>query len=168
MQGMNVAYWALYAVLIGTFTGFVGQFISSQIPTTIRGEKLKLDAMKGEQQKLQQKAEMLLNSQQMYKTSVLLISKGVSNSFWGNLLQTPLLFLRARKVKSSLQNLGLGEKGATVAADLIRKEFQVKQKIRFLETANVALKKWLVLHKPIGYATYALGFIHMILALLSI
>jgi len=168
MSGANIAYWALYAVLIGLFTGFVGQFISSQVPTTIRGEKLKLDAMKAEQQKLQQKAEMLLNSQQMYKTSVLLISKGVSNSFWGNLFQSPLLFLRAIRVRSELQNLGLGSQGAAVAAELIRREFQIKQKIRFLESANMALKKWLVVHKPVGYAIYGLGLIHMILAILSL
>lgn len=163
IQGVNIAHWALYATLIGVFSGFIGQFISSQIPMSIRGEKLKLDSLKAEQQKLQQKAELLLNNQQIYKTSVLLISKGVSSSFWGNLLQTPLLFLRARKVKRALQNLGLGASGAGVAAHLIRREYQMKQKIRFLEISNVALKKWLLIHKPIGYLTYGLGALHIIL-----
>jgi len=166
MSGMNIAYWALYATLIGIFTGFIGQFISSQIPMSIRGEKLKLDTLKAEQQKLQQKAELLLSNHQVYKTSVLLISKGISSSFWGNIFQTPFLFLRALKVKAALRGLGLGESGAAVAAQLIRKEYQMKQKIRFLEISNVALKKWLTIHKPIGYATYGLGALHIILVTL--
>lgn len=168
MTGMNIAYWALYSVLITLFTGFVGQFISAQIPKTISGEKRRLDSLKGEQQKLQQKAELLMTNDQMYKTSVLLISKGVSTSFWGNLLSTPLLWFRARKVKGALTNLGLGAQGAAVAADLIRKEFQLRQKIRFMEISNLALKRWMVIHKPLGFAVYITGAIHIILVILSL
>ncbi len=168
VSGVNIAYWAYYAVMISVFTGFVGHFISSQIPTSIRGEKLRLDSLKGEQQKLQQKAEMLLHDDQLYKTSVIMISQGVPSNFWANLIQGPLLFLKARQVQSSLEDLGMGSRGAKVAADLIRKEFQMRQKIKFLEFSNAALKRWLLIHKPIAYCAYALGFVHVILVLLSL
>lgn len=167
MAGTNIAYWAFYATLISLFTGFVGQFISSQIPMTIRGEKLKLDALKIEQQKVQQRAEMLLGDDKMYKTSVLMISKGVPDSFWGNLLAAPLLWWRAVRVKGSLKELGLGEKGAALAADLVRKEFQLKQKVKFLEMSNAIFKRWMIIHIPIGWAVYLLGAIHVVLVLLS-
>lgn len=168
LTGANIAYYALYAVLISLFTGFVGQFISSQIPKTIRGEKLKLDALKLEQQKLQQKAEMLMGDDQMYKTSLMMISQGVPQGFWANIFLAPILWLRSIKVKGNLKQLGLGEKGAGLAADLIRKEFQLRQKVRFLELSNAVFKRWMIIHIPLGWAVYILGAIHVILVLLSI
>lgn len=167
MTGANIAYYAYYTVLIGLFTGFIGQFISNQIPTTIRGEQLKLDALKQEQVRLQRKAEMLMTSDHMYKTSVMLIARGVSKSFWGNIFSAPLMWLRAMRVKSTLKEMGLGEQSAATAAELLHKEFQMQQKIKFLEISNVALKRWMIIHKPIGYAVYILGMIHIVLVLLS-
>jgi hypothetical protein len=87
----------------------------------------------------------------------------VSNSFWGHIFAAPLLWWRSLKVKKALQGLGMGAQGASVAAALIREEVQLKQKIQFLEVANAALKRWLVIHKPIGYAIYILGALHIIL-----
>ena len=168
LTGTNVAYWALYAVLVSLFTGFIGQFISYQIPMTIRGEKLKLDALKLEQEKLRQKAEMLLGDEKMYKTSVMLISEGVPHSFWGNVLMAPLLWLRSHRVRSNLKDLGLGDKGASLAAELVRREFQLRQKVKFLEMSNAVFKRWMVIHIPIGWAVYTLGAVHVVLVLLSI
>ncbi len=168
LTGANIAYFALYAVLISLFTGFVGQFISSQIPKTIRGEKLKLDALKLEQQKLQQKAEMLMGDDQMYKTSLMMISQGVPHGFWSNIFLAPLLWVRSLRVKGNLMQLGLGDKGAGLAAELIRKEFQLRQKVKFLEMSNAVFKRWMIIHIPIGWTVYVLGAIHVILVLLSI
>ena len=161
--GENIAFWAYYCVMLGLFTGFVGQFISSQIPTTIRGEKLKLDALKSEQRKLQQKAQLLMTDEGVHKTSIMMISQGVPKSLWGNIFLAPFMWLREKKVKSSLTTLGLGERSAAVAAELIHQEFKMMQKIRFLEGANIALKRWMLIHKPIGYAVYILGALHIIL-----
>lgn len=163
LNGMNVANFAFYTMVIGVSSGIIGQFISNQIPKTIRGEKVKLEGLKEEQKKLQQKAELLIDNQGMYKTSVALISTGLPASFWGHVFSGPLLWWRARRVRSALKGLGLSGKSAGVAAHLILKEYELRQKVRLLEISNTFFKKWMIVHRPIGYLVYVLATIHVLL-----
>lgn len=162
LKGVNVAHFAIYAMGLGLLSGFIGQFISNQIPKTIRGEKMKLDSLKGEQKKLQAKAEMLMENEGMYKTSVALISQGIPTSFWGNFFAAPQLWYRRFKLKQTLKELGLSKNSADLAADLVKKEFQMRQKVRMLEMSDVFFRKWMLIHKPLGYLVYVLAIIHII------
>ena|GEM_PF-5923049 len=163
-KGANVAYYALYALVLGFMSGLIGQLISNQIPKSIRGEKIKLDGLKKEQQKLRQKAELLMDDRQ-YHTSIAMISESPKRSLWGIILFAPFLWLQSMKIKRSLQGLGLGKDSASLAAELVRREFQLRQKIRTLEIANVFFKRWMLIHKPMGYVIYTLGAIHILLAM---
>lgn len=162
--GGNVAHWALYAMGIGLLSGLVGQLISIQIPTSIRGEKLKLDTLKKEQVKLSRKAELLMDDDQ-YKTSVALISKDLPSSFWGSIFAVPLVWLKRYRVRTALKSLGMGRKSAGLAASYLGQEFRMRQKIRMLEIANLFFKRWMMIHRPFGYALYILGGLHVIIVM---
>lgn len=162
IEGGNIAHYALYAIFVGIMSGVVGQVISSQIPKSIRGEKLKLDSLQKEQAKLKQQAELLMDDHQ-YKTSVALMAKPVSSSFWGALFGIPRLWIRQRRIRHALKSLGMGRESAGLAAQLLAKEFRLRQKIRGLEIANQIFRRWMLIHKPFGYAVYILGTIHIII-----
>jgi len=165
-SGQNIAQYAMYALFIAVMSGVIGQLISMQIPKTIGGEKMKLSAMKKEQEKLLRKAELLMESTQMKTSFAILAPQEVKardeRGFWLNLILSPLLWLRSRKVKSSLLKLGMGKDAASLASQLLQEEFQIRQKLKFLEAANIIFKRWMIVHKPIGYAVYILGFLHII------
>jgi hypothetical protein len=163
LTGTNIANFAVYAMVIGIASGIVGQFISNQIPKSILGEKIKLEGLKDEQAHLQHKAELLIDNQGLYRTSVALISMGVPTSFWGHLFSGPLLWFRGLRVKSALKNLGLSGHSAGAAAQLLVKEYQLRQKIKMLEISNIFFKKWMIIHRPIGYIVYTLATAHVII-----
>lgn len=163
LVGVNVANFAVYAMAIGVASGVIGQFISNQIPKSIRGDKIKLEGLKEEQNRLQQKAELLIDNHGMFKTSVALISTGAPSSFWGHIFSAPLLWFRGMRVKSALRGLGLSGKSAGAAAQLLIKEYQLRQKIRLLEMSNVFFRKWMIIHRPLGYIVYILAAAHIIL-----
>jgi len=164
MVGANVAQFALYALLVSFASGLIGQLISAQIPKTIQGEKIKLGSLKKEQEALRKKAELLMDDQQ-FMTSIGMISSFPERSFWASIFLAPLMWLQAAKVRRSLKTLGLGKDSAALASKLIRREAQMRQKIKSLEIANVFFKRWMNIHKPIGYAVYALGALHIFIAM---
>lgn len=165
LTGINVAYLATYALFIVMISGLVGQFISSQIPKTIRGETVRLENLKEEQEKLKGKAQLLMEDEKMYKTSILMLSKERPRSAWENIFLAPLAWFRASKLKNSLESLGLSKENADLAAKYVMQEFHIAQKIRFLEISNAFFKRWMMIHKPFGYILYALGAIHIVLAM---
>jgi len=164
LSGANIAHYALYCLWIAVTSGLVGQLVSTQIPRSIRGEQLKLDSLKQEQLKLKQKAELLMDDHQ-YKTSIALLGVREKASFWEPVFSIPLMWARSVKVKQALKDLGLGIDSAKLAASLIRRELQMKQKIRSLEVANVVFKRWMYVHKPFGYLVYFLGAVHIIISM---
>lgn len=165
-SGQNIAQYAIYALFIAFISGVIGQLISMQIPKTIGGEKMKLSSMQKEQEKLLRKAELLMENTQMQTSVAILAPQEVKardqRGFWLNLILSPLLWLRSHKVKSSLLKLGMGKDAAQLAAQLLQEEFQIRQKLKFLEAANIVFKRWMIIHKPIGYAVYILGFFHIV------
>lgn len=166
LQGYNVAHYALYALGVAVVSGIIGQLISNQIPKTISGEKMKLAGLQKEQSKLHQKASLLLEEGQM-KTSVQMIApKQRESNIWLMILQAPFVWFRSQKLKSSLKGLGLGKESASLAAELIRSEYNIQQKIKFLQASNLIFKRWMLIHKPIGYLLYGLGAIHIVLVTL--
>lgn len=166
LQGGNIAHFAINALFIGLISGIIGQLISSRIPKTIGGEKMKLKSIKKDQEKLRKKAELLMDDNQ-FKTSIALLNRPLPKSFWLNLLSAPFLIFRSQRIRRSLEGLGLGKEGSKLAASYLRKEFEIQQKIRSLEIANVFFKRWMWIHKPIGYSIYLMGFAHIALVYLQ-
>ncbi len=162
LQGQNIAHFAVYFMLVVLISGLVGQLISSRIPKTISGDKMKLNTILKDQEKLKKKAELLMDDQQ-FRTSVDLMSQPLPNSFWANLLSAPLIWIRSRKIKRALRSLGLGQDAAGLAASLIAKEFELRQKIRSLEVANIFFKRWMWIHIPMAYLLYTAGALHIFL-----
>jgi len=162
LRGQNVAHYAIYFMTVVLISGLVGQIISSRIPRTISGDKMKLNNILKEQDKLKKKAELLMDDQQ-FKTSVDLMARPLPKSFWINLFSAPLLWFRSRKIKRALKGLGLGPDAAGLAASLLAKEFELRQKIRSLEVANIFFKRWMWIHIPMAYLLYLTGAIHVFL-----
>ena len=162
VEGGNIAHYALYALFVGIVSGFVGQVIASQIPKSIRGEKLKLDGLYAEQKKLQQQAELLMDDNQ-FKTSLALMAQPLPGGFWSNVLGIHRYWLRKLKVLKALRGLGLGAESAHLASQLLAKELRLKQMIRGLELSHQIFRRWMIIHKPFGYLVYILGAVHIIL-----
>lgn len=162
LRGQNVAHYAVYFMTVVLISGLVGQIISSRIPRTISGDKMKLNNILKEQDKLKKKAELLMDDQQ-FKTSLDLMARPLPKSFWINLFSAPLLWFRAQKIKKALRGLGLGAEAAGLAASLLAKEFELRQKIRSLEVANIFFKRWMWIHIPMAYLLYLTGAIHIFL-----
>jgi hypothetical protein len=162
IEGGNIAHYALYALFVSIISGFVGQVIASQIPKSIRGEKLRLDGLHAEQKKLQQQAELLMDDNQ-FKTSIALMAQPLPGGFWPNVLGVHRYWLRKFKVLRALKGLGLGAESAHLASQLLAKELRLKQMIRGLELSNQIFRRWMIIHKPIGYIVYVLGALHIFL-----
>lgn len=166
IRGGNIAHFGLYFMLIVLLSGLIGQLISAKIPKTISGDKMKLNNILKEQEKLKKKAELLMDDQQ-FKTSVNLMAVPLPNSFWVNLFNAPILWLRSRKIKSALKSLGLGSDAASLAASLVAREFELRQKIRSLEVANIFFKRWMWIHIPMGYLVFISGGLHVLFVYLQ-
>ncbi|MDB5036671.1 MAG: hypothetical protein JWQ35_199 [Bacteriovoracaceae bacterium] len=166
LKGTNVANLAAFSVMIVVGTGLIGQFISNQIPKTIRGETVKLEQLKAEQAKLREKATLLMNDQSMYKTSILMLSKTAPTSAAQSFFLAPLFWVRARRLRATLETLGLTGESAKLASSYVVQEFNLKQKVKFLEISHVFFKRWMMIHLPIGYLVYFLATAHIILVTL--
>ncbi len=165
LQGMNIANLAVYAMFVAIGSGLIGQFISAQIPKTIRGELVKLEQLKAEQEKLKKQATMLMEDDQMYKTSLLMLSKDQPRSAMGNFLFAPFVWFKALRLQSNLKDLGLSTDSALLASSYVMREFRIAQKVQFLEISNIFFKRWMAIHKPFGYILYGLGLLHIVLAM---
>jgi hypothetical protein len=163
LKGINVADIAIYACFIVVMSGLVGQFISNQIPKTIRGEMIKLEQLREEQAKLKEKATLLMNDPSLYKTSIHLMSQQEPKSAAATFLLAPLYWIRARKLRNTLENLGLSEQSAHLASHYVLHEVRLRHRIRFLEISNVFFKRWVNVHKIFGYSLYVLATIHVII-----
>lgn len=164
ISGANVAHYALYALFVTFCSGVFGQLVSNQIPKTIQGEKMRLGEINAEKNKLHRQAELLMDDNQMKTSIAILAPAAKKSSFWWALIDSPLLWLRSRKVKKALQKIGLGQESASLASSLLRRQFQIEQKLKFLQMANAVFKRWMFIHKPFGYALYGLGLIHILLS----
>lgn len=163
LKGTNVADIAIYACFIVVLSGLVGQFISNQIPKTIRGDIVKLEQLRLEQAKLREKATLLMNDPSLYKTSIHLMAQQEPKSAAATFLLAPIYWIRARKLKGTLENLGLSEQSAHLASNYVLNEVRLRQRVKFLEISNVFFRRWVNVHKVFGYALYVLATIHVII-----
>lgn len=166
LNGVNVANLAVYGLVVVVGSGLVGQFISNQIPKSIRGEMLKLDQLKAEQARLQEKAVLLMNDPDIYKTSIRMLADVKVSSAAGAFFLAPVYWFRARKLRDSLEDMGLSEESASLASSYVLREVKLRQRVQFLEVSNIFFKRWMMVHRPVGYVVYLLATIHVIAVLI--
>jgi len=162
MKGLNVAHLAVYFMLATILSGLIGQLISSQIPRSIQGEKVKLSVLKKDMGKLREKTKLLME-EDIYKTSTHIIVPHVPRSFWKRILFSPSLWWRQRRLRSELARLGLTKATAELGSQLLIDQFKLEQKVKNLEVANVFFRRWMWIHQPFAYILYIFAALHIVI-----
>lgn len=167
LKGTQIPHLAFYILGLTLLSGLVGQLISSQIPKSIRGEKIKLESLRQEQRKLRKQAELIMDHPRIHKSTMEILLKERPPSFWGNVLDRPRLWMLTRKMNRTLKQNGLTTNSAFLAGDLMVKEYRLHQKIRLLQTSEGFFRKWMLIHRPLGYLVYILAAVHVLMTVSS-
>lgn len=164
VSGMNVAQLALYAMTISILSGFFGQFVANQIPKTIRGENVKLETLREQEEKIQKQIQFLLDSETQYRKSSNLTLKVNRVGLWLWIVFGSLIgYVQRRGAERRLRKAGISPELAKLAGRLIEEEHNLIQRIRLLEVSNSVFKRWMWIHRPIAYLLLVLGTLHVFL-----
>ncbi len=163
VEGLGVANLALISLIAVILTGAVGQFIANQIPKTLQGDRLRLEHLSEEKERLRERVNLIVHDPNIYKTSMVILQKNQPKSAIAHAFLAPFLWLRSAKLKKFLKEVGLGDESAKVASRYMMEEFMISQRIHFLEVMNRVFKRWMIIHLPMGYAAYFLALVHVVL-----
>ena len=151
---------ALLALGAASLTGFVAQFVATQIPRTLKGDRMRLENLSEQREQLRDRLNLVVPDPQIYKTAWGMLEARHPRSVVGHILMAPFLWARSHKVKSFLKDMGVGDESATLAVRYLISEFLIAQRIHFLGAIDRMVTRWMMIQVPIGLAAIGLAVTH--------